>query len=237
MQKIVDNKTIKIYRVLWGTNNVYLLHAHGKNVIIDTGQRLRRKKIVRRLESSPLCKNGIDYLILSHTHFDHCRNASFLNERYQLKLICGKKEAQPLSKGFTILPRGTNYFCDLLSRAGNRFPSWFSYEKINADFLVEGKYTIPEIPDVCIFESPAHSIGSVSILVMDKYLFAGDNLFSKIPNSILPPFADDKKALYSLWKEYLNTKCDLFLPGHGKAISRAFLEKEYRKYAKKFSLK
>jgi glyoxylase-like metal-dependent hydrolase (beta-lactamase superfamily II) len=49
-------------------------------------------------------------------------------------------------------------------------------------------------------------------------------------NSIFPPFADDTEIMIKSWKKLLETNCKLFLPGHGKGISRELLEKQYSKH-------
>lgn len=232
--KIDDNT--KIYRVLYGSNNVFLICTATKTMLVDTGQAARRKKLFNRLSQLKETQNGIDYLCLTHTHFDHCRNAKAIKDKYNTKVIVGEGEAKSLSEGFTILPKGTNYFTNFLSHNGNKMPKRFSYPPVEADIKVNSSFIPSDMSEIKVFLSPGHTAASISVIVADKIALCGDNLFSILPNRVYSPFADDSKRMIKMWKEYLDTKCDLFLPGHGKAISRAFLEKEYRKYAKKFSL-
>ena len=231
----IDNNT-KIYRVLYGSNNVFLICTKTKTMLVDTAQPARRNKLFNRLSQLKETQNGIDYLCLTHTHFDHCRNAKAIKDKYNTKVIVGEGEAKSLSEGFTILPKGTNHVSNFLSHNGNKIPSRFSYSPVEADIKVHSSFIPPDMPEIKVFLSPGHTASSISVIVGDKIALCGDNLFSILPNRVYSPFSDDSKRMIKMWKEYLNTKCDLFLPGHGKAISRAFLEKEYRKYAKKFSL-
>jgi len=53
-------------------------------------------------------------------------------------------------------------------------------------------------------------------------------------NSIFPPFADNIRELLKSWEILLETECHLFLPGHGKAISRELLQHESLKYTIKY---
>jgi hydroxyacylglutathione hydrolase len=233
MYPIKTQNGIYIGRLLYGTNNVYYIHHPKCNIIVDTGQPSRRKKLYKRIKKNKYLQGKIDYLILTHTHFDHCRNAAFLKNTFKLKIICSEIEAKCLAKGFTKAPRGTNYLTDFISFLGSKFPKILSYQAVSADIEVEQSFAIPEAEEIKVFLSPGHTQGSLSIIVDDSIILGGDNLFGMIPGRVYPPFADDKKRLIHAWEKYLNTNANIFLPGHGKPIKRSLLEKQWKKYAKK----
>ncbi len=233
MDLIKTHKGIAIGRLLYGKNNVYYIHHPNSNIIVDTGQPSRRKKLYKRILKNEYLQGKLDYLILTHTHFDHCRNAAFLKQAFKLKIICSQIEATSLEKGFTKAPRGTNYFTDFISFLGSKFPKILSYQAVSPDIEVEQSFTIPEAEEIKIFLSPGHTQGSLSIIVDDSVILSGDNLFGIIPRRVYPPFADDKKQLMHSWESYLNTNADLFLPGHGKPIKSSLLKKQWEKYSKK----
>ena len=83
MYPIKIKNGIRIDRLLYGTNYVYCIHHPNCNVVVDTGQISRRKKVNKRIKKNKYLKGNIDYLILTHTHFDHCRNAAFLKQAFQ----------------------------------------------------------------------------------------------------------------------------------------------------------
>jgi glyoxylase-like metal-dependent hydrolase (beta-lactamase superfamily II) len=93
-----DNTT-KIYRVLFDSNNVFLICADTKTMIVNTGQTARRRKLFNRLSQIKETQNGIDYLCLTHTHFDHCRNAKAIKDKFNTEVIVSEGEAKSLSKG------------------------------------------------------------------------------------------------------------------------------------------
>jgi glyoxylase-like metal-dependent hydrolase (beta-lactamase superfamily II) len=57
-------------------------------------------------------------------------------------------------------------------------------------------------------------------------------MFGVVKNAVFPPYADDVETMIKSWKKLLDTRCQLFLPGHGNEINRRLLEKEYEKYVK-----
>ena len=59
----------KIIQILSGRSNVFLLTNGEKNILIDTSPKLMWNTLVKRLKQ--LNVNRIDYLILTHTHYDH----------------------------------------------------------------------------------------------------------------------------------------------------------------------
>ncbi len=217
-----------IYQILDKFFNAYLIVIDQEAYLIDTG----RQKDSQRLEQN-LVKilNGrtLKYLILTHTHYDHCGNAALIKEKWGPKIIVSKKESMYLKQGSTPLPQGTLLFTKILSNLGNRYAtSWYMYESVNPEIEINGIYAISD--NIKIITTPGHSDGSVSVVIKDQYVIVGDALFGSFKGSIMPHFADDKKQLYDSWNKLLmNTNCHTFLPGHGKSISRNRLEKELSK--------
>ena len=97
-----------IIQLLSGRSNVFLLTNGKNNILIDTGPKIMWKILDSRLRKSGI--NHIDYLILTHTHFDHAANAYQINEKYNALVIVHQFEASYLISGDNIIPKGTNYF-------------------------------------------------------------------------------------------------------------------------------
>lgn len=139
----------------FGIGSSYLIHDK-KNILFDTGSYGARKKIVELIEN-----NKIDYVIISHLHFDHCSN---------LDLFCNTSIPIYISK-----IEYDNYFvnrcidCDLFS--------YFIYiEKHLNIILVTDEISI--IPNINIIFTPGHTLGHISLEVnySDRILLAGDAL-------------------------------------------------------------
>lgn len=139
----------------FGIGSSYLIRNE-KNILFDTGSYGARKKIIELIKN-----NKIDYVVISHLHFDHCSN---------LDLFCNTSIPIYISK-----IEYDNYFvnrfidCDLFS--------YFIYiEKHLNIILVTDEISI--VPNVNIIFTPGHTLGHISLEInhTDKVLLAGDAL-------------------------------------------------------------
>lgn len=74
MKKMKQWKTTNAYwvfLVLSGRSNAYLIRKGNQNVLVDTGKETAYKRLEKNLESLHVSK--IDFLVLTHTHYDHCQ--------------------------------------------------------------------------------------------------------------------------------------------------------------------
>lgn len=135
-----------------GIASSYLI-KNKKNILFDTGGYGARKKIIELLKNKQ-----IDYVVISHLHFDHCSNLDlFMNT--EIKIFISKLEYK-------------HYFinkekdCDLFS--------YFEFikDKLNIE-LINKKTNIDE--DINIILTPGHTLGHISLEIESKKIcFAGD---------------------------------------------------------------
>lgn len=222
-----------IYQTLNGRSNSFLIKCQNNYVLVDTGRQNSWKKLTAKLNEL-LGKTKLSYLILTHTHFDHAENAADLKNKYGCKIICHENEADNLKHGYNTLPQGTNPLTRFgVNLLGKSLQKHYKYEPAEPDILVDEKLDLsPSEFNAYIIHTPGHSKGSMSIIIDNEVAIAGDCIFGIFPNSAYPPFAEDPETMIKSWKKLLETDCKLFLPGHGKAISRVLLEKEYEKHKK-----
>jgi glyoxylase-like metal-dependent hydrolase (beta-lactamase superfamily II) len=213
-----------------GITNCYLIETNSTNILVDTGQSRHFKKLKSFLHANLTSLNKtLDYLILTHTHYDHAGNASKVKDFFDPQVIVHEKESKFLSDGFTTLPKGTNFITNLLTIIVNKyFSSIGKYEALKSDIDFKLLEQI-NLDNLEIIETPGHTSGSLSVLVDHEMAIVGDTLFGVQHRNIFPPFADDKKVLMETWKKLLETKCILFFPAHGKVIKRDLLQREYYK--------
>lgn len=224
--KINDNTSLKL--VLGGFYNAYLIQCNSINILIDTGRKSKREILQKNLKKVLSPDQNLDYLILTHTHYDHCDNAAFIKEKWHCKIIVNELEKVFLEEGSTPLPRGTNLFTYLLTKMGNRFATgWYIYDKTTADIVFDEEYTLPNTNNsIKIIKTSGHSIGSSSIIIDNKVAIVGDTMFGA-SKTVFPHFADDRKALLQTWQHLIDkTNCEWFYPGHGKVISRERLQND-----------
>jgi N-acyl homoserine lactone hydrolase len=99
-----------------------------------------------RLRQQGLEPGDIDYLVLSHLHFDHCGNAK-LFENSGAKLVCSKKE-QEFAYGFEGLFTGAHLKTDYEGL------KWETFDG-DTEFL----------PGVTLIEAPGHTPGTLAMRV------------------------------------------------------------------------
>lgn len=227
----------EIFQVLNGRSNCYYIPTSQGNVLIDTGMRSDYSDLKRHLKSIHLVNDKVDFLALTHTHFDHCRNARSIQDENNCRIIVGAPEAEFAAKGYTPIPEGTFIFTRFLNRLGNMMISGsFGYAPFNADILVGDTYNLMSGEITIDFISTAgHSKGSISIVVDNDIAIVGDAMIGVFKDSIFPPFADDVPDMIKSWNKLLNTGCRVFLPGHGHEISRELLQRHYDKYSEKYA--
>lgn len=220
---------IKIYSLLDSFTNIYLVKYGKNNCLVDTARKYRYKTAKKRLEEI-LGEEKLQYIFLTHTHYDHAENAYRFKEDFQSKIITDEREKDFLEKGMSPLPKGTNLAAKLVVFLGRNITNITSYDAANVDVTIDDIYEIKTSSDaVRILRTPGHSIGSVSLILDNEIAIVGDTLFGISKRSIFPPFADNTSELLNSWEKLLKTECRLFLPGHGGEILRERFEGEREK--------
>lgn len=231
------NNGYKIFKIAEKRSNAYLIETKNGKLLIDTGRKEFRKIFDKRVHDCNLDDDKIDFLILTHTHYDHCANAKLLRDQKNLKILASEKELEFIQKEFTPVSSGTTFLSKLLVSMSKPLSTKpFMYETFIVDIPFDNYMDMSNMGfDIEIIATPGHSIGSISIIVNKEIALTGDALFGIFKNSVLPPFANSIPELVHSWKKLLESGCHTFLPGHGSEIKRNILEKEYLKYAKKFN--
>lgn len=228
----------KIYQVLSGRSNAYLILKDNSVILVDTGKRNAFQALLKNLGSLNVTIENVSYLILTHTHFDHCQSAKKIKERSDCKIIVSSIATDSIKNGYTELPDGTFLITKLISQFGRLIgTNKFRYEPFHPDILVKDGYDLKIEDDrIRIIEISGHSPDSISILVDNEIAIVGDAMFGVFKNSIFPPYADDILKMIESWRKLLATDCEIFLPGHGKEVKRNLLQKEFEKHARKHNI-
>ncbi len=212
-----------IVQLLSGRSNVFLVkHYNGTSMLVDTGV-----KMVRRFLADALAKFQTprpDYLVLTHSHFDHAGNAAFIRTTTGAKTVIHEAEADYLRSGGMKIPEGTYAFTRSLVSLAHKVKYKPGSEPCPADIVVAGSYSPPDMPGILLIHTPGHSAGSISIIVDNEIALVGDTMINVGLFNVFPPFADDVETLKQSWQKLLETGCHSFLPAHGGVISRGELE-------------
>jgi hydroxyacylglutathione hydrolase len=230
MKTYITQNGVKIHRILSGRNNVFSITYNNRFILIDTGRTASRRKLLKIIDSLCLNNKMKHYLVLTHSHFDHCENAQSVKNTFKSKVIIHETEARHLSSGDSPLPEGTNVFTQLILRLfGSKYQKLVVYKGTDADILIQedNLYSIDDC--IKIIHTPGHTRGSISIIVDNEVALCGDALFGVFPWSVFPPFGDNVSEMINSWEKLLSTGSSTFLPAHGRPVSREKLERQYKK--------
>lgn len=222
----------KIIRIYFGRSNVFLVSGKNCNILIDTSPGSKWKHVEKSLNDLNIKK--IDYLILTHSHYDHAANAARIRREYRAKVIIHKDEAVYLENGKNTPTKGSAFFTkSLIDKNTPAFLKSRFFEVCKPDIVIDDNYDLNSLGiNGLILHTPGHTTGSQSIIIDDEIALTGDAMFGVFPGSIFPPFADDIPEMIKSWGKLLRTKCRLFLPSHGTENSRELVEREFIKRQK-----
>lgn len=197
---------IKRYKVGMLENNDYLVYDEEskKAFIVDVTD--KEQAIVDDIKKMEL---DLEYIILTHGHFDHTGGVKFFQEAFpNAKFVAGKKEAKIL------------YNRDKYGSTGGIVADINAQE---GDELTCGNMKLK------FLETPGHTVGGICILV-GKTLFSGDTLFQCSVGRTDFPTGDWDQLLDSIKnKLFLLPDDTQVLPGHNEATTIGF-EKRYNPF-------
>lgn len=238
MKSWVTKSGQKIFQILGGRSNSFLLSNGHRYLLIDTGRKNKWKKLKSRFDEFEVNENAISALILTHAHFDHVENANDIKMNYRANLIIHKSEAEFIKNGSNPLIKGTNLITEFITELiGAWAVQHFKYNPVDADIVIADNYDLRDLGfNAYIIHTPGHSIGSISIIIDNEIAIVGDAMFGVFRNTVFPPYAGEPEVMIQSWKKLLDTGCSVFIPGHGTANNRELLYRQYEKYKRKYLL-
>lgn len=152
------------------SSNMYLLAEGGRGILIDPCDGFSR-------EIGEKC-GGIDYILLTHEHYDHISGANALRERYKCPVLCSEICGRRIGNSTQNFSRYYEAYATV--QTGESVPGelppveeYFTY----ADETFSGQRTLSwQGHELVLTETPGHSPGSICILVDGNTLFSGDSL-------------------------------------------------------------
>ncbi len=204
---------IKIYNVtVLATNCCYLVdEATGKSAVTDPGD--KSDELIAQIE-----KDGgkLEYVMLTHGHYDHISYAKQLADRFGAKIVTGEKNNEFLQKPSL----------NLSIYHGEPLP------KFSADILLKDNDTIMlGETEIKYITTPGHTVGC-GAYIFDKTIISGDTLFCEsygrtdLPTGDYDELQNSLRKLKSLDGDYR------VIPGHGE-LSTLEHERKYNPLMRK----
>jgi len=233
MRELITSSGLEARRAIGGRSNVYLIRGPKATALVDTSTRANFPRLQKSFDGLGVTR--LDFLFLTHLHFDHVDNADEIRSRFDAKIVVQKAAADCLALGRNESIDGSSRFTKFVyARFGGddalNTKKIFAYRPFTPDIVIDGAADLGDFGlSGRIVSTPGHSPGSMSLVLDDEVAIAGDVLFHVFTGSVMPPWADDVGLTVRSWGKLLETKCRVFLPGHGRPIPRSLLEKCYRR--------
>jgi hydroxyacylglutathione hydrolase len=201
--------------------NAYLLK--GKHIaLVDTLHPKAYKKIEKALSDEGVSVGDIEFVLVTHNHFDHAGNVAKIKSLSGAKVIAGAEDAG-LIEGTELQPPLSRL--SWLGKAMSNLPkSWVDryqkFDKTMIDRRVEGGETIEEL-GLEVLGLPGHTGGGVGYLDRElKRAFIGDivSYFYSRPGMPALVASESLEDIYASQELLAGLDLRTAYPGHGKII-------------------
>lgn len=179
---------------------IYLIHMDGRAAIVDAGCGNATDMLLENIRHCNIPDEAIDYLLITHCHFDHTGGAADLKKRLGLTVVAHTRDAEYLEKGDQHVTAA----------------SW--YGAVLKPIIVDIKLSKSQETihlghrEITAIHVPGHSPGSVVYQVISdgqKVLFAQD-----VHGPIHPDLLSDPVAYQASLKQMLDLNADILCEGH-----------------------
>lgn len=153
-------------------SNMYLIREGQRGILIDPYENIDFTQKIRDAVTA------VDYIILTHEHYDHISGTDVYRDQWNSKVLCGSVCAERIRNS-----------TDNFSRYFEAYVALQTEETVPEELMPKAEYTT--FADACfekehqflwqghslyLRETPGHSPGSICILLDEKHLFSGDSL-------------------------------------------------------------
>src|SRR6056297_1621906 len=214
----MDGKFLKINM---GKSNSYLIKGKEGYLLIDAGVEGQVDKLKTKMDKHEIKFKDIILIVITHVHYDHVGSLKEIKEKTKAPVLVHEAEADLLKKSVSHFPAGNNWIGKIISNiASSYLDDKNSFEPVKPDIVMKEYYNLEGFGfEGEIIHTPGHSAGSITVFIENRHCFTGDTMFSFMPFTVNPPFADDSEKLYKSWEKIATYDCWFFYPGHGYRFS------------------
>ncbi|MBF0561023.1 MAG: MBL fold metallo-hydrolase [Alphaproteobacteria bacterium] len=198
---------------------VYLINFGGHAALVDTGCGRHMERLLDNIQSVPLRLDQIEYLLLTHCHFDHTGGAWALRNQLNCQVVAHDRDAVFIEQGDDRVSAATWY-------GANLHPCAVDHKLLEIEETIDlGGRSLKAI------HIPGHSPGSVAFVTVSDgqtVLFGQD-----VHGPLHPVLRSDAADYYRSLQRLLEVNADILCEGHFGVISgKARVAKFIRSYLK-----
>ena len=183
-------------------SNVYLIEADVV-AVIDAGTGFYMKELIEEIREHVDLKD-IEYIILSHEHFDHCGGVKKLKEACNAKVCIHEK-------GANVIENGLNWSAAFFNAEQPRVKADIKLK--DGDEIDLGSIVLK------VIYTPGHSEGSICLYEeKSKSLFSGDTIFAYGGIGRTDFIGGDRLKLIESIRKLKKFDVKNLYPGHGNYI-------------------
>lgn len=179
---------------------VFFICVNGRAAIVDAGCGGHGARLVANIHACGLGPDQVDYLLLTHCHFDHTGGAEDLRTRFNCAVVAHERDAAALENG------------DSTRTAAHWYGT--SMKPLAVDLKLSGKRSQLALGErqVEAIHTPGHTPGSVVYLVESdgqRVLFGQD-----VHGPLHDDFASDARAYRQSLARMADLGADILCEGH-----------------------
>jgi hydroxyacylglutathione hydrolase len=185
-KSILDTNTI-VHTLKLGAANAYLIKA-GSNILVDAGSKSNYKKLVKQLQQLNCPVAELDYIFITHAHWDHCGNVAQLKKlNPALKIIMQQGDTVNVQQAKNAVIKPFRWHTKLYVALFKK-----PYSGFTPDIIFQDSFSLKSIGiNAYLLHTPGHTPGSASLVSNDGKAIIGDLLMG----SPVHP----KKTIYHLF--------------------------------------
>ena len=177
---------IEIRRYVSGllSSNMYVLVEGSRAIVIDP-----------YTDTAPAQGLLVDYILLTHEHYDHISGVNLWKKTTGAPVLCSKACAENIQSPKKNLANHFKEFCELQTWiALDEIPASDPAYTCSADMTFEDRMKMTwQGHEMELFEIPGHSLGSIGIFLDGRDFFSGDSLIENSEIELRIPGGSRKK--------------------------------------------
>ncbi len=197
----------------------YLVRAETGAVLVDTGTPGHAKRVLRALQELGLQPADVALILLTHHHPDHAGSAAVLRESLGAPVAAHPTDVPYIEAGGGPTPQGFTRVGRAMSAAMGVMSPLISQKPVPVDVELREGDDLSEFGiSGHIFETPGHTMGSITVLLESGAALVGDAAVNfSGPN--LPPVGEDLQATRASYSKVKELEAARLYSGHGDAFS------------------